>query len=514
MTPPGENFPGLFLLDAARCTFRKEREELASPARSETDMFARKQSQNRPSNRRPKMRWRLVRAVSVATTLCLLLIPSTRAQRTQFKPAWNFYSPQDDIALGKQVAVDAARQLPSCNAPRVDAYLTELGRKLVAKLPTGGVDYPWEFHCVNDREINPFALPGGYVFVNRGVIEVSDNEAQLAAVMAHELSHVALRHGTAEATKAQFAQAGVGILGALFGGNAGGALLTELGRFSAGGVLLRYSRSSETQADVMGTQVLYDAGYDPRALAQFFEKIEAESKGKNPPEFFSDHPNPEHRVERVDEEIQKLGGEPGKMKRDSLEFEAIKREVRALPVVRRGPSPAGREVPNRIGPPPAPSPNFVEYKSPAYKIAYPENWHKYGQEKSVSFAPDGGVLEGSDGQGGLAYGLIVNVTQAQGAPAAERSLEDATQDLVRTLQKDNPHMKIARGPGRLRLNGQPGLSTYLSNVSPLGGEETDWLITVMRPGGLLSFICVAPQKDYEKYDKTFAAILDSVRLTK
>ncbi len=267
--------------------------------------------------------------------LCVLIAPCSQAQRTQFKEGWNFYSPQEDIQLGKQVAVDAEKQLPSCNAPKVDAYLTDLGKKLVAKLPTGGVEYPWEFHCVNDKEINAFALPGGYVFVNRGAIEVSDDEAQLAGVIAHELSHVALRHGTTEATKAQAAQAGVGILGAILGGNAGGALLTELGRFSAGGVLLRYSRSAETQADVMGTQVLYDAGYDPRALAQFFEKIEAESKGQNPPEFFSDHPNPEHRVERVQEEIDKLGGLPANPKKDSLEFEAIKREVAALPTIKR-----------------------------------------------------------------------------------------------------------------------------------------------------------------------------------
>src|SRR5260370_42563361 len=85
----------------------------------------------------------------------------------------------------------------------------------------------------------------------------------------------------------------------------------------------------------MGTQVLYDAGYDPRAMAQFFEKLEAETKGKNPPEFFSDHPNPEHRVARVDEEIDKLGVVRPNAKRDSAEFEAIKREVLALPVVKK-----------------------------------------------------------------------------------------------------------------------------------------------------------------------------------
>jgi hypothetical protein len=458
--------------------------------------------------------WPRVPGATLLVLLCLAIAPCARAQRTQFKAGWNFYSPQEDIKLGKQVAVDAEKQLPSCNAPKVDAYLTELGKKLIAKLPTGGVEYPFDFHCVNDKAINAFALPGGYVFVNRGAIEAADNEAQLAGVIAHELSHVALRHGTAEATKAQAAQAGVGIIGAIFGGNAGGALLTELGRFSAGGVLLRYSRTAETQADVVGTQVLYDAGYDPRALAQFFEKIEADSKGQNPPEFFSDHPNPEHRVERVEQEIDKLGGLPRNMKRDSVEFEAIKHEVLALPVVKKDTLIAGGRAPRPLGPPPAPSANYAEYQASAYAMKYPDNWKKYGEKNSVSFAPEGGLMEGGDGQGGLAYGVIVDVTKVQGDDREAKALEKATQELIGTLQKGNPKMKIARQPGRIRLNGQPGLSTYLSNESPAGGEETDWLITVIRPEGLVSFVCVAPQKEYEKYDKTFGAILDTVRFQK
>jgi hypothetical protein len=452
-------------------------------------------------------------AVFVAS-LCLLIPQCTQAQRTQLKPGWNVYSPQQDIDLGKQVAADAEKQLPPCKAPRVDAYLTELGWKLVAKLPTEGVKYPFEFHCVNDEAINAFALPGGYVFVNRGAIEAADNEAQLAGVIAHELSHVALRHGTTEATKARAAQGFVGILGAILGDNAGGALLTELGRFSAGGVLLRYSRTSEMQADVMGTQVLYDAGYDPRALAQFFEKIEADSKGQNPPEFFSDHPNPENRVERVEEEIDKLGGLPAKMKKDSVEFEAIKREVLALPVVKKEILLGGAPIPRPIGPPSLPSANYAEYQAGAYTMKYPDNWKKYGEKNSVSFAPDGGVMEVSDGEAGLAYGVIVNLTKAEGEASEAKTLEKATQEMIVTLQKGNPKMKIERQLGRVRVNGQPGLSTYLTNESPAGGEETDWLITVIRPEGLMSFICVAPQKDYEKYDKTFSSILDSVRFQK
>src|SRR5437660_7633923 len=151
--------------------------------------------------------------------------------------------------------------------------------------------------------------------------------------MAHELSHVALRHGTNQATKAQAAEGVLGIASGILGGSTGGALLSELGAFAAGGVLLRYSRGAESQADVMGTQVLYDSGYDPRAMGQFFEKLEAESKGKNPADFFSDHPSPEHRVERVDEDAESLGGVQPNFKRDSAESEAITPQVMALPAV-------------------------------------------------------------------------------------------------------------------------------------------------------------------------------------
>jgi len=330
--------------------------------------------------------------------------------------------------------------------------------------------------------------------------------------MAHELSHVALRHGTNQATKAILAETGLGIFGAVFGDSTGGALLTTLGSFTAGGVLLRYSRTAESQADVMGTQVLYDAGYDPRAMAQFFEKLEGESKGKNPPEFFSDHPSPERRVERVDEEVEKLGGAQPNARRDSAEFEAIKREVLALPVVKKSPPGAAAVA----AAPAPPSRNFATYQATAFTLKYPDNWKKYPDSEGggVSFAPEGGVLDDGSGHGALGYGLIVSVSKTQGDSNDSNALDSATRQVIQDLQKANPSMKITRQGERLRLNGRPGLSTYLSNVSPAGGQETDWVVTVLRPGGLVYFVCVAPQSAYDNYDKTFSAILDSVRFTK
>jgi beta-barrel assembly-enhancing protease len=437
--------------------------------------------------------------------------PQTHAQRTQLKAPWNMYSPNTDVQVGKQNADVMAQKLPLCNDPRVDKYLTTLGMKLVAKLPTKGVQYPWEFHCVNDKSINAFALPGGYVFVNRGAIEAADNESQLAAVMGHELSHVALRHGTAQASKAQFTQGAAGILGSLLGGSASGQVLAQGVALGAGGLLLHYSRTDETQADVMGTQVIYDAGYDPRAMAQFFEKLQSETAGKNPPQFLSDHPNPGNRVERVNQEIDKLGGPPPNGKRDSAEFEAIKREVLALPTPKKiGPIVAAANS----GPPPAPSSKFAEYAGASYSLKYPDNWGQSDDKNGASFVPPNGVLQGSDGQAALAYGMIVDLSPIQGDASNPDNLRTATQALIQNLQHTNPNLKIAREPGPVKLNGQPGLSTYLSNDSPAGGQETDWLITVVQPQGLLSFLCVAPQAAYSEYDKTFSAILDSVRLSK
>lgn len=440
----------------------------------------------------------------LAAAVCLA--PAARAQRTQEKPPWNMFSPETDIKVGRQNADEVKKHMPMCNDPKVDAYLTNLGMKLVSKLPTHGVIYPWEFHCVNDKSINAFALPGGFVFINRGAIEAADNEAQLAGIMAHELSHVALRHGTAQASKAQFAQGAAGIFGSIFGGSAGGALASA--GVSAGGMLtlLHYSRSAESQADILGTQVLYDTGYDPRAMAQFFEKIEAETKGKNPPQFLSDHPNPGNRQARVQEEVEKLGGVPPNAKRDSPEFEAIKREVHALP---EPPKAASFPAAGSAGPPPAPASTTSPYQAPAFALKYPSNWKQYGEGNGPTFAPENGIVTVTGGQPSTAYGLSAGVAQTSSGD----TLADATQKLIASLQQTNPKMKVERQAASVSLNGQPALSTYLSNDSPVGGGERDWLITVMRPQGLVYFVATAPEAQYGKYEATFTAILDSVRFT-
>ncbi len=456
------------------------------------------------------MRKSKIRAARLAGVLALLLVLplAALADRTPLRPGWNLFSPQDDITLGKKAAQDAAKQLPMCNDPKVDDYLAQLGRRLVKAAGNAAAGYPWEFHCVNDKAINAFALPGGYVFVNRGTIEAADYESQLAGVMAHELSHVILRHGTNQASKVQGLQLGLGALGAVLGGGTRSALIEQLASFSAGSVLLKYSRTAETQADVMGTQILYDAGYDPRAMAQFFEKIEAEGKGGRMPEFFSDHPNPENRVARVNDEIDRLGGVPRNAQRDSGDFQAAKREVMSLPVVKAKTPGAAAARPAK------PSAKFSAYNGSTFSLKFPDNWQKSEGENAVSFSPEGGVVQDRNGKAAMAYGMLINMAETPVDPKSSTALEAATNHLIDDLRHANPGMSVARKSERVRLNGERALSTYLKNDSPAGGQETDWLTTVMRPDGLLFFVCVAPELEYPEYDRAFEAMLDSVRFNR
>jgi len=553
--------------------------------------------------------------------VALILTPLAWAQRTPLKPGWNMFSPQQDVEMGQQVSGEAEKQVPMLNDARVDNYLNNLGRTLASHAP--GEKYRYQYKCVNDRAINAFALPGGFVYINRGVIEAADNEAQLAGVMAHETAHVALRHGTNQASKAYVAQVPLAILGGVLGNNNSmKAMLAQLGAdFATNSLLLKYSRTAESQADEMGTQILYDSGYDPRAMAQFFQKIQAEDKGGRPVQFFSNHPNPDNRLERVDQEIGLLGGSPRGSKTDSREFQDIKRYVLSLPAPRAtggtqsltgntggdsgqrsttglrilsasygardrfndvrqrlqsyvqndrlnlqvtnasmGGDPIGEAKTLRISyewagrtydavvpenqwvsiptgqqqtgtttssgtRPEWPSDRFRAVENSVLSIQHPDNWQAYAQgDVAMTIAPNKGMVSDGQGNQALAYGVIVNIFEPYSASqnqqrlqpegygqASGLSMEDATNRLIEELRHSNQAMRIIRSPEGLRIDGERALSTDLSNDSPLGGRETDWLVTVQRPEGLLFFVFVAPDGDFQSYNHTFRVMLDSVR---
>jgi predicted Zn-dependent protease len=253
---------------------------------------------------------------------------SVFAQIKPPKPGFNLFSPQQDVQLGKEAKAQVESQMPVVHDTRINGYLTSLGQKLAASPHAG--DWPFSFEALNDKNINAFALPGGPMFVNTETIAAADNEAQLAGVMAHEMSHVVLRHGTHQMSKQQFIQ-----LPALLAGNMmGNGILGALGRLGvnlgANSILLHYSRDAEAQADYNGALIMSDAGYNPIEMARFFEKLQSKGSEGALAQFLSDHPTPGNRVKAVEQEIQYL---PRKDYKEDItgQLNDIKSAVQRLP---------------------------------------------------------------------------------------------------------------------------------------------------------------------------------------
>src|SRR5712671_7930273 len=229
---------------------------------------------NRPIYRRAN-KW-LTGLMAVA----IFMTPLAIFAQTQIVLHANRYKPSDDVKLGRQAAAEAERQFPLLRDEVVNAYVERVGQRLVAAIPPEfqHPEFHYYFKVLNASDINAFALPGGPMYVNRGMIQAARTEGEMAGVMAHELSHVALRHGTAQATKAQKYAVGAGIagiLGTILAGPAAG----QLAQLPIGAYFLKYSREYETEADLLGARIMANAGYDPRDLANMFRTIEAQGGG-------------------------------------------------------------------------------------------------------------------------------------------------------------------------------------------------------------------------------------------
>src|SRR5215510_8115896 len=259
--------------------------------------------------------------------------------QTVIKLPKNKYTPEQDVQLGLEAAAEVRKQYPIIKDEKIARYLTTLGDRLVAAAPAELKQsvYEYSFTPVNVKEINAFALPGGPMFVNRGMFEAAAGEGEVVGVMAHELSHVLLRHGTANATKAQnpWLQLGqiAGVVGGAVVGGAAGSAIMQGSQLGLGSLLLKYSRDYEKQADLLGAQIMARAGYDPRALAHMFETIEQEAKsgGGSGPQWMSSHPNPGNRTQYINQEAALLTIARAA---DDSQFNGIKTAFAALPAAK------------------------------------------------------------------------------------------------------------------------------------------------------------------------------------
>ncbi len=470
------------------------------------------------------VRYRKAKVLVWLMSVAIAMMPLASFAQTQITYHANKFKPADDVRLGRQAAAEAEQQFPLLRDSEVTSYVESVGQRLVASIPPEfqHPEFHFYFRVINARDINAFALPGGPMYVNRGMIEAARTEGEMAGVMAHELSHVALRHGTAQATKAQKYALGAGVAGIL-GTILGGPGLGQVAQAPFAVYFLKYSREYETEADLLGARIMANAGYDPRDLANMFRTIEAQGGGGGG--FLSDHPSPANRYARINQEAQSLRVQNAM--RDTREFLAIKERLRGYP---RAPSMqeiarSGQRYPNqgnqyptgdRTNYPSLP-PGRVEYPSSRYRtysesglfsISVPDNWRELSDRGSVWFAPQGGYGS-ANGTAVYTHGVNAGVVQTN-----SRNLQQATNEFINGLQQGNSNLRARSNYQRSYVDGRSAVSVSLSNINEATGrpEIINVVTTQLRNGELFYLIMVAPENDYNNYQNAFQNILRSVRL--
>ncbi len=451
----------------------------------------------------------------------LFLVTSSSSVWTQTKivPPKNKYSVADDVKIGREAAAEVRKEYPIIDDRQIAGYVDELGRRLVAAAPPelNRPEFEYSFTPVNFKEINAFALPGGPMFINRGMVDAAKTEGEVAGVMAHELSHVLLRHGTANATKAQGFQLGAiagAIAGAVIGGGVG-QVIAQGSQFGLGTWLLKYSREYEKQADLLGAQIMARAGYDPRDLAHMFETIQKDSKGGGP-QWMSSHPDPGNRSQYLAAEAAQL---QIARRPDDRGFLNTKQRFATLPPAKSmadvGKNSAGgngedttsvgtigREVPRPSG----------QYKTARggnlFQVNVPSNWTAVSSNNSVKYVPQNGYGQ-YQGQTVLTHGVELGV-----ARSSSRDLRVATDALIQSFLRGNPDMREAGRQSDVRISNRTGINTPLVGRSAVGGtEQIDLYTTLLADGNLFYYVTVVPESDARYFNDTFDRIGQSIRLS-
>jgi len=451
--------------------------------------------------------------VASAALLVLLWRGALIAQTVAGPP--NAYTPQDDVEIGLYAAALVERRLPVLHDEAVSRYLTSVVRRLVAALPSE-LQHP-EFHysvqVIDVREVNAHALPGGPIFVDRGLIESARTPGELAGVIAHEIGHIALRHGTAQATRVtEFTAAALAraLLAAFDEGRAGG-IGSEKGPVDGATALLQFAPEDERQADALGVLVMARAGYDPHDMAGMLRTISRADRT-----WLIDHGESERRHEAIVREAASLRVE--NPVRDTPAFERARTRLRGMAPaptmaaalrngLRRDATPSlDLKRPGRIEPASARFTTYAERN--LFRVRVPSNWRELADSNAVVFAPRGAYGH-TGGQTVFTHGVEIGL-----APRNSDDLRRATDALIDLLASDSPNLRRLSDDDRSSLANQPAIRVVVSNVSEVTGQEErmEIVTTLLRDGRLLYALVVAPRDHFDQYEPTFRRVVSSIAI--
>ena len=478
----------------------------------------------------------------LAGAFSLVPVASSGAQvEIKRAPAgFNLFSVEQDIVLGRQSSVALERQVKLVTSPRTEQFLAGIVSVLAARAP--GPKYPFRVSAVTSAGMNVFVLPGGPIYVHRGLLNLARTEAEVAGILAHAMSHVILRHGTARVSKAYLGKAGLGALGGLVSKtDPASRIVNAVGGFGTNAAFLTFGRSDEYEADALGAELMAEAGYDPVAMASMFATLRRE-QARTPglTSFASSHPSAADRETRIRNlsNVLAQGGVRAvvggfsaiRSRGQSVATSADTQWNAAAGTVEPEAKPVTHDVP-------APSPRFSRFNHPDSMLAidHPANWDAYPSGAAVSFAPAGGVIERTDGQPNLLQGVIVNYyapfesdvdrwnnsLTRHFAPFDDRTrrrgiLEDATDDLVRQILSANPYLNAPTGSARSEVvDGARGYSVRLSGRSPVTGDvEKVTVHTRALPGDQVIYMaCIANGRNANTVERACARMVQSLRVT-
>lgn len=461
-------------------------------------------------SRRSGLALLLITILTLSTSLANV---DPKKGRVTENPRAGSYTLDQEIALGRQAVPEIEKQLPLLRVDHpASKYIAALGQKLAAKAP--GYKFPYTFRVVNQKEINAFALPGGPIYMNVGTIQ-SATEAELAGVMGHEIAHVVMRHSARQAGRASKAQVPLAILGGVLGMGVGGwaGQLAQMGlSIGAGTVFTKYSRDAETEADMVGAQIIYDAGFDPNAMVTFFQKLKAQQGGSSGPSFLASHPDPGNRAQNVANILSRFPAKQYSTK-DSPEFLAAKNalgnvstETYAQTQAKEQRTSIARLSPQQF----AASAQFMALDHSALRASYPANWAADGDaQSSITVYPQGGVAGNS-----VAYGAVFSGFQP---PRGTKRLDDAVSQLVASIQETNPGTRPVTPQANLAVGGKPARSMELEGNSSVmqNGEPLPQRLRLVALAGrnsvIIYVVFVAPDPDFDQLRPTFDRMETSLR---